>query len=200
MGSLPFAYSPSGIPKLRNVLVAVFSECLRDLTLVDKRQSRGVRITLNDRLLSGPLPLKQALKIAIEMADALDKAHVRGIIHRDLKPGNIMLTKSGTSKLMDFGWAKPTSSLFEGAVAGGPPLTPTTPTMSIAGLVSPPALVTEQGAIVGTLLYLAPEALRGEQADVRSDIFSFGRTRAFTRSSRTVVGTIALTTTPLKLS
>ena len=62
--------------------------------------------TLADRLTAGALPLQQALKIAVEIADALDKAHREGIIHRDLKPGNIMLTKSG-AKLMDFGLAKP---------------------------------------------------------------------------------------------
>jgi serine/threonine protein kinase len=71
--------------------------------------------TLQDRLAKGALPLEQALKTAIEIASALDKAHRAGIVHRDLKPGNIMLTKAG-AKLLDFGPAKSTSSVRAGRV------------------------------------------------------------------------------------
>src|SRR5215472_13453406 len=74
--------------------------------------------TLANRLLRGSLPLDQALKIAIETADALDKAHSHGIVHRDLKPGNIMLTKNG-SKLMDFGLAKPGTAIAAAIGADG---------------------------------------------------------------------------------
>ena len=114
--------------------------------------------TLAQRLEKGALPLDQALKVAIEIADALDKAHRQGITHRDLKPGNIMLTKAG-AKLLDFGLAK----LKPGHDA---PVGVSAPTVS-AGL-------TGEGAILGTLQYMAPEQLEGKEADARTDIFAFG--------------------------
>ena len=127
--------------------------------------------TLAVRLRAGPLPLPLSLKIGVEIADALDKAHREGIIHRDLKPSNIMLTKSG-AKLMDFGLAKSVAATFHG-IPPGPILSQDDlPTMSKAA--EPDASFTEHGAIVGTLLYMAPESIQGRPADFRSDIFSFG--------------------------
>jgi len=115
--------------------------------------------TLADRLQKGALPLEQVLKIGIEIADALDKAHRQGIVHRDLKPGNIMLTKSG-AKLMDFGLAKPAqAALIASASVGAPTLS---------------NRLTVEGTFVGTFQYMAPEQLEGKDADVRSDIFAFG--------------------------
>jgi eukaryotic-like serine/threonine-protein kinase len=128
--------------------------------------------TLADRLTTGLLPLQQALKISVEIADALDKAHREGIIHRDLKPGNIMLTKSG-AKLMDFGLAKPVVATIS-AVAPVSAQTPSPPTISVTALTATSAPFTERGTIMGTLLYMAPETIQGHAADVRSDIFSFG--------------------------
>jgi serine/threonine protein kinase/Tol biopolymer transport system component len=114
--------------------------------------------TLAQRLLKGPLALDQVLQYAIEIADALDKAHRKGITHRDLKPGNIMLTKSGT-KLLDFGLAKLKQE----------------PTASISQLSTQETL-TEQGTILGTYPYMAPEQVEGktDQIDARTDIFAFG--------------------------
>jgi len=127
--------------------------------------------TLADRLHRGALPLDEALKIGIQTADALDKAHARGIVHRDLKPANIMLTKNGP-KLMDFGLAKPAPGLSSASGAGS--LTPSTPTMSVAALSSSASPLTQKGTVVGTFQYMAPEVLQGAEADARSDIFSFG--------------------------
>src|SRR5271155_2404704 len=127
--------------------------------------------TLADRLHRGALPLDEALKIGIQTADALDKAHARGIVHRDLKPANIMLTKNGP-KLMDFGLAKPAPGLSSASGAG--PLTPSTPTMSVAALSGSASPLTQKGTVVGTFQYMAPEVLQGTEADARSDIFSFG--------------------------
>jgi len=115
--------------------------------------------TLAHRLAKGRLPLEQVLQYAIEISDALDKAHRKGITHRDLKPGNIMLTKSGT-KLLDFGLAK-----LKQEVA---PVIPDSqlPTMKSA--------VTAEGTILGTLQYMAPEQVEAKEVDARADIFAFG--------------------------
>ncbi len=115
--------------------------------------------TLADCLAAAPLPLEQAITYAIQLADALAKAHREGIVHRDLKPGNVMVTKSGI-KVLDFGLAK--TSAAPVAVAGFSML-PTTP----------PNL-TAHGAILGTFQYMAPEQLEGKDADARTDIFAFG--------------------------
>ena len=126
--------------------------------------------TLADRLSRGAIKIEEALKIAIEAAEALDKAHRQGIVHRDLKPGNIMLTRAG-AKLMDFGLAKPALAVAAGATGK---VTPSTPTVSVAALTSPASPLTQKGTIVGTFQYMAPEVLQGTAADAGSDIFSFG--------------------------
>ena len=126
--------------------------------------------TLADRLEKGPLPLDQVLKIGVEIAQALDKAHQQGIVHRDLKPGNIMLTKAG-AKLMDFGLAKPTVPFAAQAVGR---FTPSTPTLNLAQLTAAAPALTQKGSVVGTCQYMAPEVLQGADADGRSDLFSFG--------------------------
>ena len=129
--------------------------------------------TLANRLQKGPLPLDQVLRMGMEIAEALDKAHRQGILHRDLKPGNIMVTSSG-AKLMDFGLAK-TAAVAAGALGmEGVPLTPSSPTVSIANLARQPSPLTQQGTVVGTSQYMAPEVLQGKEGDSRSDIFGLG--------------------------
>jgi serine/threonine-protein kinase len=114
--------------------------------------------TLASRLEKGALKLDEALRIALQIAAALDSAHRQGVIHRDMKPGNIMLTKTG-AKLLDFGLAKfrPEVSASQGELLASRTLT-----------------VTTKGAIIGTLQYMAPEQLEGKDVDSRIDIFAFG--------------------------
>ncbi len=129
--------------------------------------------TLYARIARKPLATEEALKIAIEIADALEKAHRNGIIHRDLKPGNVMLTKSG-AKLMDFGLAKPYGLSSSGPSSGAARISSmATMAGTIADLASP---VTVAGTLVGTVQYMSPEQIQGKDADARSDIFAFGAT------------------------
>jgi eukaryotic-like serine/threonine-protein kinase len=149
--------------------------------------------TLAKRLEKGPLPLEQTLKISMEVADALDKAHRQGIVHRDLKPGNIMLTKLG-AKLLDFGLAKPAAQLANVA--------------SLTAAATQDSPVTEQGTIVGTFQYMSPEQIEGKEVDARSDIFSFGAVlyetltgrRAFPGKSQLSVASAVLEKDPEPIS
>jgi eukaryotic-like serine/threonine-protein kinase len=112
--------------------------------------------SLADRLGKGPLPVEQVIRYGVEIAEALEKAHRAGIVHRDLKPGNVIITKGG-AKLLDFGLAK-----FSQPVVTDPNA-PTT--------AKP---LTEEGTIVGTFQYMAPEQIEGRDADHRTDIFALG--------------------------
>jgi eukaryotic-like serine/threonine-protein kinase len=124
--------------------------------------------SLADRLRKGSLPLKESLKIGIEICEALEAAQRTGIVHRDLKPGNVMLTKNG-AKLMDFGLAK--SAVTGLSPAASAPLLSAVKTMSEATPLTP---LTSAGMVIGTIQYMAPEQIEGKEADARSDLFALG--------------------------
>jgi len=115
--------------------------------------------TLKDRMERERVPLREAIRITLEIGEALENAHKAGIVHRDLKPANIMISHQGHTKVMDFGLAK---HVLPGTDAGG--MTSTMTQQSI----------TEHGAIAGTIAYMSPEQAKGSTIDARSDIFSLG--------------------------
>jgi eukaryotic-like serine/threonine-protein kinase len=151
--------------------------------------------TLVKRLERGALPNDQVLRVAMEIADALDRAHRQGITHRDLKPGNIILTKGG-AKLLDFGLAKPAGVSSKMSLS------------AVATMTSPADPITQQGVMVGTMQYMSPEQIEGKEADSRSDIFAFGAVlyematgqRAFNGKSHASIIAAILTSEPPPLS
>jgi eukaryotic-like serine/threonine-protein kinase len=116
--------------------------------------------TLEERLKRGPLSLDQVLRYGLEIADALDFAHRKQILHRDLKPSNIMITGTG-ARLFDFGLAK----FFQSGIESSP---------SLSRGSTPAKPITVEGAVIGTPEYIAPEQLRGNEPDARTDVFSLG--------------------------
>ena len=116
--------------------------------------------TLKSRIQGKALPLEEVLDLGIQIADALDAAHVQGIVHRDIKPANIFVTERNQIKIMDFGLAKTARS----RAAGYPDLPDVT---AVDTQTSP-------GTVLGTVPYMSPEQARGRELDARSDLFSFG--------------------------
>jgi Tol biopolymer transport system component len=122
--------------------------------------------TLADIIARGPLPPEEVVRIARQIAEALDAAHEHGIVHRDLKPANVKLTSEGTVKVLDFGLAKLTAA--HDSMSGNPLAVSMSPTMAT------PAMLTGATVLMGTAAYMSPEQARGKPVDKRADIWAFG--------------------------
>jgi serine/threonine protein kinase len=152
--------------------------------------------TLRARLVGGPLRIDTLLELGIGIADALDAAHAKGIVHRDIKPANIFVTERGQAKVLDFGLAKLIpAGATEAVTIGG-------------GAIDYDVNLTSPGTSLGTVAYMSPEQVRGENLDARTDLFSFGLVlyematgrQAFTGNTSGVILSAILEREPAPLS
>jgi eukaryotic-like serine/threonine-protein kinase len=121
--------------------------------------------TLKYRIEGKPISVEQLVDWGAQIADALDVAHTAGIVHRDIKPANLFITRRGQAKVLDFGLAKVAARQLPHVEPGG---------VTLATAAVDPANLTSPGSTVGTVAYMSPEQARGEELDVRTDLFSFG--------------------------
>ena len=173
--SLPaaFAYDPERLARFeREARLLAALQHARIATVHGLEESDGRQYlvmelvpgeSLAQRLISGPIPLREALEMARQIAEGLEAAHEKGIVHRDLKPGNVQIAPDGSVKLLDFGLAKVFESDSSDAGAAAMSRSPTISEQ-----------MTGVGIILGTAAYMSPEQARGKPADRRSDVWSFG--------------------------
>ena len=166
-----------------NILTVYDVGVERDIPYVVSELLEGE--TLRSRLDAGPLPVAEALDIALQIVSGLTAAHDKGVVHRDIKPENLFITGDGLVKILDFGLAKQTGGFPASHGAGG-------------------TSISEEGLLLGTAGYMSPEQVRGRQADARSDVFAFGAVlyemltgrRAFTGDSVVETMNAILTSDP----
>jgi serine/threonine-protein kinase len=166
-----FASDPERVARLERearVLAALNHSNIATLHGLEESERRHFLVmelvegeTLEERLKRGAIPVEEALRIGLQITDALEAAHEKGIVHRDLKPANVKITPDDKVKVLDFGLAK----AMDSAPAVAKNLS-NSPTLSLAA--------TQAGVILGTAAYMSPEQAKGMEADARSDVFSFG--------------------------
>jgi serine/threonine protein kinase len=150
--------------------------------------------TLKRSIEDKPLPLERTLDLAIQVSRALEAAHAEDIIHRDIKPANVFISDDGTAKVLDFGLAKLVRHPTKAAATFSMPLN-----ADLQDSVSSP------GTVLGTLMYMSPEQVRGEELDTRTDLFSFGAVlyematghKAFTGNTAGIIAEAILNREPL---